>query len=58
MEAEKRVNEIDWGWAVRQVNAAVNEQMTAVEKDATLEPEVKKLKVYEPEKAWQRILTG
>jgi hypothetical protein len=58
MEAEKRVNEIDWGWAVRQVNAAVNEQMTAVEKDATLEPEVKKLKVYELEKAWQRILTG
>ena len=58
MEAEKRVNEIDWGWAVRQVNAAVNEQMTAVEKDATLKPEVKKLKVYELEKAWQRILTG
>jgi hypothetical protein len=58
MEAEKRVIEIDWGWAVRQVNDAVNEQMTAVEKDANLKPEVKKLKVYELEKAWQRILTG
>ena len=58
VEAEKRVSEIDWGWAVRQVNAAVNEQMTAVEKDANLKPEVKKLKVYELEKAWQRILTG
>lgn len=58
MEAEKRVNEIDWSWAVAQVNKAVNNQMTAIENDATLEAEAKKLKVNELEKAWQRILTG
>ena len=58
MEAKKRVNEIDWSWAVAQVNAAVNNQMTAIENDDKLKPEVKKLKVNELEKAWQRILTG
>ena len=58
MEAEKRINEIDWSWAVAQVNKAVNNQMTAIENDATLEAEAKKLKVNELEKAWQRILTG
>ena len=58
MEAEKRVGEIDWSWAVSIVNRAINEQMTAIEKDDTLKPETKKLKVYELEKAWQRILTG
>lgn len=58
MEAEKRISEIDWSWAIAQVNKAVNNQMTAIENDATLEPEAKKLKVNELEKAWQRILTG
>ena len=58
MEAKKRVTEIDWSWAVAQVNTAINNQMTAIENDATLKPEAKKLKVNELEKAWQRILTG
>lgn len=58
MEAQKRVSEIDWGWAVSLVNKAVNQQMTAIENDDTLDAKAKKLKVYELEKAWQRILTG
>lgn len=58
METEKRISEIDWSWAIAQVNKAVNNQMTAIENDATLEAEAKKLKVNELEKAWQRILTG
>jgi len=58
MEAEKRVGEIDWSWAVSKGDGAMNEQMTAVENDATLKPEEKKLKVRELEKAWQRILRG
>jgi hypothetical protein len=58
MEAKKRVGEIDWSWAVSKVDGAMNEQMTAVENDATLKPEEKKLKVRELEKAWQRILRG
>ena len=58
MEAEKRVMDIDWSWAISKVNQAVNQQMTAIEKDVTLETEVKKSKIYELEKAWQRILTG
>jgi hypothetical protein len=58
MEAEKRLSDIDWSWAVSQVNKAVNEQMTLIEKDATLKPDIKKQKVNELEKAWQRILLG
>lgn len=58
METKKRVSELDWSWAVSTVNKAINEQMTAVEKDATLSASQKKLKVHELEKAWQRILSG
>jgi hypothetical protein len=58
MEANKRVSEIDWGWAVSTINRVVNLQMTAIENDDSLDKETKKLKVNEIEKAWQRILTG
>lgn len=58
MEAEKRLSDIDWSWAVSQVNKAVNQQMTLIEKDDTLEKDVKRQKVNELEKAWQRILLG
>ena len=58
MEAEKRVREIRWSEAVAVINRTINEQLTAIEKDATLEPEAKKLKVNEIEKSWQRILIG
>lgn len=58
MEAEKRVGEIDWSWAVARINRAINEHLTAIEKDATLDSGAKKVKVYEIEKAWQRILRG
>ena len=58
MEAEKRVREIRWSEAVAVINRAINEQLTAIEKDDTLEPEAKKLKVNEIEKSWQRILIG
>ena len=58
MEANKRVSEIDWSWAVSTINRVVNLQMTAIENDDSLDKETKKLKVNELEKAWQRILVG
>ena len=58
MEANNRVREIDWSWAVSTINRVVNLKMTAIEKDDSLDKETKKLKVNELEKAWQRILTG
>jgi ribosomal protein S3AE len=58
METQKRVGEIRWGEATAVINRVVNEQLTAIEKDDTLEPETKKLKVNEIERAWQRILVG
>jgi hypothetical protein len=58
MEANKRVSEIDWSWAVSTINRVVNLQMTAIENDDSLDKETKKLKVNELEKAWQRILPG
>ena len=58
MEANNRVSEIDWSWAVSTINRVVNLQMTAIENDDSLDKETTKLKVNEIEKAWQRILTG
>lgn len=58
MEAQKRVAEIQWSEAVATLNKFVNDYMTIVEKDVTLETEQRKQKVDALEKAWQRILLG
>jgi len=58
VETEKRMSEMRWGEAVAVINRTINEHLTAIEKDDTLEPEAKKLKVNEIEKSWQRILIG
>ena len=58
MEAEKRLNEINWSWAVAQINAVVNETMTRIEKDDSLDAYAKNKRLNEIEKAWQRILSG
>jgi len=58
MEAEKRVSEIDWSWAVSQINRVVNETMLQIEKDDTLNAYDKNKRLNEIEKAWQRILSG
>ena len=58
MEAEKRVSEIDWSWAVSQINSLVNETMLQIEKDDTLNAYDKNKRLNEIEKAWQRILSG
>jgi HEAT repeat protein len=58
MEAEKRVSDINWSWAVAQINQVVNEAMTQIEKDDTLNAYDKNKRLNEIEKAWQRILSG
>ena len=58
MEAEKRVSEINWSWAVSQINSLVNETMLQIEKDDTLNAYDKNKRLNEIEKAWQRILSG
>ena len=58
MEAEKRVSEINWSWAVSQINSLVNETMLQIEKDDTLNAYDKNKRLNEIEKAWQRILGG
>jgi hypothetical protein len=58
METKERVIDLPWRDAVAVINAAVNEQMTDIENDVSLEPEDKKHKVKALEKAWQRILIG
>ena len=58
MEADKRVSEIDWSWAVSQINRVVNETLLNIEEDDTMEPDDKKKRLNEIEKAWQRILGG
>ena len=58
MEADKRVSEIDWSWAVSQINKVVNETLLNIEEDDTMNPDDKKKRLNEIEKAWQRILSG
>ena len=58
MEADKRVSDIGWTWAVSQINDVVNQTLTLIEKDATLKPEAKRQRLNEVEKAWQRLLQG
>lgn len=58
METKERVIDLPWRDAVAAINAAVNDQMTTIENDASLEPEVRLRKVKALEKAWQRLLVG
>lgn len=58
MEADKRVSDIEWSWAVSQINDAVNQTLSLIETDATLKPEAQRQRLNEVEKAWQRILQG
>ena len=58
MEAEKRVSDINWSWAVSQINQVVNETLLKIEEDDTINPDDKNKRLNEIQKAWQRILTG
>jgi len=48
----------EWSMAVSTVNDVVNETLNRIEKDDTLEPDEKRKRLYDVEKAWQRILRG
>ena len=58
MEADKRVSDINWTWAVSQINEVVNHALTLIEADEWGSVEEKRTKLNEIEKAWQRILQG
>jgi hypothetical protein len=58
VEANKRVSEIQWAWAVSQINTVVNQALTRIEADEWGSVEEKRTKLNEIEKAWQRILQG
>ena len=58
MEADKRVSDIEWKWAVNQINGVVNHAITLIEADEWASVEEKRKGINEVEKAWQRILQG
>tara|TARA_E500000305_G_scaffold110403_2_gene118248 strand:- start:406 stop:582 length:177 start_codon:yes stop_codon:yes gene_type:complete len=58
MEAEKRISEIDWSWAISTINRVVNDQLKTIEMDEDLTPEKRQQLCSEIEKSWQRILRG
>ena len=58
MEAEKRISEIDWSWAISTINRVVNDQLKTIEMDEDLTPEKRQKLCSEIEKSWQRILRG
>jgi hypothetical protein len=51
MEANKRVSDIDWKWAVSQINEVVNQTLTSIEKDDTLKPDEKRQRLNDVEKS-------
>ena len=58
MEAEKRVSDIEWSWAVSTIHQAVNEALDKAENDPELKRKARLQRSLEIEKAWQRILQG
>jgi len=58
VEAEKRVSDIEWSWAVSTINKVVNESLDIAESNADLKPKERLQRSLEIEKAWQRILQG
>ena len=58
MEAEKRVSDIEWSWAVSTINQGVNEALDKAENDPELKRKARLQRSLEIEKAWQRILQG
>lgn len=59
MEASnERVSDIRWPWAVSQINEVVNQALTLIEKDDTLNTDEKRKRLNDVEKSWQRILQG
>lgn len=58
MEHEKRTADVNWSWSIAQIDSIVNDKLTAIEKDDTLNEEQRVLEKQKIEKAWQRILMG
>ena len=58
MEANTRVSDIKWTWAVSQINKVVNQTLVSIEKDSTLKLDEKRQRLNDVEKSWQRILQG
>ena len=54
----ERVSDIRWPWAVSQINEVVNQALTLIEKDDTLNTDEKRKRLNDVEKSWQRILQG
>ena len=58
METDKRISDVDWKWAVKQVEDVVNDRIQRLGRDQVLtfaERELLKLNI---EQAWKRILAG
>jgi len=57
VEADKRVSDIEWTWAVAQINDVVNDKLKRLNVGQLTEKESALLS-NNVEKAWQRILQG
>ena len=57
VEADKRVSDIEWTWAVAQINDVVNDKLKRLNVGQLTEKESALLR-NNVEKAWQRILQG
>ena len=58
METDKRISDVNWEWAVKQVEDVVNDRVQRLENDHVLTFAERELLKSNIEQAWKRILVG
>ena len=58
METDKRISDVDWKWAVKQVEDVVNDRIQRLGRDQVLTFAERELLKSNIEQAWKRILAG
>ena len=58
METDKRISDVDWKWAVKQVEDVVNDRIQRLGNDQVLTFAERELLKSNIEQAWKRILAG
>ena len=58
METDKRISDVNWEWAVKQVEDVVNDRIQRLGNDQVLTFAERELLKSNIEQAWKRILAG
>ena len=58
METDKRISDVNWEWAVKQVEDVVNDRIQRLGNDQVLTFSERELLKLNIKRAWARILVG